>query len=238
MNVADTMNGSVITVTADKTIADAAELMLRHKISGLPVVDARGALIGIITEGDLLRRAETGTARRRAHWLELLTTPGRLAQDYAAAHARRVAEVMTTDVVTVLPEEPLENAVRLMEQRRIKRLPVIEDGRLVGIVSRADLVRALLRLLKAEPSQKPGDDEIRQSIMAEIDRQRWAPRAMLTVDVKEGIVDLSGCITDERERTALCVLVENIPGVVAVRDHLTWIDPVSGMVIGGDEEAR
>lgn len=168
----------------------------------------------------------------------LLTTPGRLAQDYAAAHARRVAEVMTTDVVTVLPEEPLENAVRLMEQRRIKRLPVIEDGRLVGIVSRADLVRALLRLLKAEPSQKPGDDEIRQSIMAEIDRQRWAPRAMLTVDVKEGIVDLSGCITDERERTALCVLVENIPGVVAVRDHLTWIDPVSGMVIGGDEEAR
>ncbi|HEX5453185.1 MAG TPA: CBS domain-containing protein [Stellaceae bacterium] len=145
---------------------------------------------------------------------------------------------MTTDVVTVLPEEPLENAVRLMEQRRIKRLPVVDDGRLVGIVSRADLVRALLRLLKAEPSQKPGDDEIQQSIMAEIDRQRWAPRAMLTVDVSNGVVDLSGCITDERERTALCVLVENVPGVVAVRDHLTWIDPVSGMVIGGDEEAR
>lgn len=238
MNVADTMSGSVITVTPDRTIADAAELMLRHRISGLPVVDASGALIGIITEGDLLRRAETGTARRRARWLELLTGAGRLAQDYAAAHARRVAEVMTTDVVTILPEEPLENAVHLMERRRIKRLPVVEGGRLVGIVSRADLVRALLRLLpKTKPSKTPGDDEIRQSIMEEIDRQRWAPRAMLAVDVKDGVVELSGCITDERERTALCVLVENVPGVVAVRDHLTWIDPVSGMVID-DEGAR
>jgi CBS domain-containing protein len=232
MNVADVMTRPVISVTPETTIADVAELMLRHRISGLPVVDAGGAVVGIVTEGDLLRRAETGTERRRARWLEFLIAPGRLARDYVSAHARRVLEVMTTDVAAVAPKDSLAEVVRLMERRHIKRVPVIEAGRLVGIVSRANLVRALLRNLpRAGRGPALGDAEIRERILAEIAKEPWGPRASVDVKVTAGVVELHGSITDERERTALQVVAENIPGVKEVRDNLVWVEPTSGLVI-------
>src|SRR5579864_2402268 len=138
MKVGDIMTQPAITVRPETTIVEAAQLMLQRHISGLPVVDASGAVVGVVTEGDMLRRAETGTERRHRRWLEFVISPGRLAHEYAGAHARRVGEVMTEEVVAVSSQDPLEEAVRLMEQRRIKRLPVVESGRLVGIISRAN----------------------------------------------------------------------------------------------------
>jgi CBS domain-containing protein len=233
MNVADVMTEKVISVTPETTIAEAARLMLQHRISGFPVVDPGGAVVGVVTEGDLLRRTETGTERRHARWLEFLISPGRLADEYAHANARKVGDVMSEDVVAVAPQDPLAEVVRLMERRHIKRLPVIEAGRLVGIVSRANLVQALLNNL-AKPAagqESPGDAEIRERILAEIARQPWGPRASVDVRVTAGAVALYGTITDDRERAALQILAEKIPGVTAVLDNLVWVEPVSGLVI-------
>ncbi len=232
MNVADVMTRTVISVTPETTIAEVAQLMLHHRISGLPVVDPGGAVVGVVTEGDFLRRIETGTERRHSGWLEFLIAPGRLAEEYAHANARKVGEVMTRDVVAVAPEEPLAEVVRLMERHHIKRLPVIEKGRLVGIVSRANLVQALLHNLSEPAGQAvAGDAEIRERIRAEIAKQPWGPRASVDVRVASGIVELYGSITDERERAALKVLAENAAGVQAVEDHLVWVEPVSGLII-------
>lgn len=242
MNVAEIMTQPVISVTPQTTIAEAARLMLQHRISGLPVLEASGEVVGVVTEGDLLRRVETGTERRRARWLEFLVTPGRLAQDYAHAHARKVGEVMSATVFAVAPHDPVEQVVRLMERRHIKRLPVIEAGRLVGIVSRANLVRALVHnLAHAGAKVEVADAAIRDAILAEIAKQPWGPRASVDVRVENGIVELFGSITDERERNALQVLAENAAGVNAVRDHLVWVEPMSGFVIptaGSEPPAR
>lgn len=235
MRVSDIMTHPAITVTPDMTVGEAAELMIQHRISGLPVVDKAGEVVGIVTEGDLLRRAETGTERRRARWLEFLIAPGRLASEYAHTHGRRVAEVMTDTVQSVAPDDAVADVVTLMERRRIKRVPVVERGRLVGIVSRANLVRALLHNLPhGEVSPAPSDQEIRERILAEIAQQPWGPRASVDVRVENGVVELHGAVIDDRERPALRVLAENVPGVREVRDHLTWIEPLSGLVVPPD----
>lgn len=233
------MTREPITVTPDATIAEAARLMLDHHISGLPVIGADHTVVGIVTEGDLLRRAETGTERHRSRWLELLLGPGRLAHDYVDAHARKVGEVMTTDLVAVSPQEPLAHVVELMEKRRIKRVPVVTDERLVGIVSRADLVRALLSGLmqkEAGATEPANDAEIRKAILAIIDREPWGPRFSVDVTIKDGVAHLRGTVTDDRERTALTVAAENVPGVKTVRDHLVWVEPNSGLVIPAQGE--
>jgi CBS domain-containing protein len=243
MNVADIMTQKVISVTPETTIAEAAQLLLQHRISGLPVVGPDGAVVGIVTEGDLLRRVETGTQRHHARWLEFLIAPGRLAREYTDANARKVGEVMSEEVVSVTPPESLPEVVRLMERHHVKRLPVIEAGRLVGIVSRGNLVQALLHNLPTSPGGPPGtpgdemagDTEIRERILAEIAKQPWGPRASVDVTVKAGIVELYGTITDDRERYALRVLAENFSGVKAVRDNLVWVEPMSGFVIPAAE---
>jgi CBS domain-containing protein len=239
MKASDIMTHPVITATPETTVGEAAELMLAHRISGLPVVNAAGDVIGIVSEGDLLRRAETGTERRRARWLEFLIAPGRLASEYAHVHGRRVGEVMTDTVLSVGPDDPIADLIELMERRRIKRLPVIaqgiDHGRLVGIISRADLVRALVRNLPRPDEAPPlSDAEIRDRILAEIAKQPWGPRSSVDARVENGVVELHGAVTDDRERPALRVLAENVPGVREVRDHLTWVEPLSGFIVPGD----
>ncbi len=236
MKVSDIMTHPVITVMPEMTIGEAAELMIGHRISGLPVVNAGGEVVGIVTEGDLLRRAETGTERRRARWLEFLIAPGRLASEYAHAHGRRVGEVMTDAVVSVGPDEPIAELIDAMERRRIKRVPVIDQGRLVGIVSRANLLRALVHNLpRPEDAPITSDEAIRDRILAEIAKQPWGPRASVDVRVENGVVELHGAVTDDRERPALRVLAENVPGVKEVRDRLAWVEPLSGFVVPADE---
>jgi CBS domain-containing protein len=200
------------------------------------VVDPKGEVVGIITEGDLLRRAETGAATHHPRWLEFLLGPGRLAAEYTRAHARQVGEVMTRDIVSVHSETEVADLVQLMNKRRIKRVPVIDAGKPVGIVSRANLVRALVKALVKKPGGAVGDDKIWKSILDGIGAEPWGPRFSLDIAVKDGIVELYGTITDERERIALQVLAENIPGVKGVRDHLVWVEPVSGSVIAAEGE--
>lgn len=231
MNAADAMTRNVTTVEEKAPIEQAVRLMLQHRISGLPVVDAAGRLVGIVTEGDLLRRAETGTVKRRPRWLELLLGPSRLAADYVQSHGRKVGDVMTRDVVTVDETTPLEQLVRIMEERRVKRVPVLRDGRLVGIVSRANLVRALAaEIVEAKPGSLD-DEEIRDRLVAEFEKQRWAPPTAPNFVVRNGVVHIWGLVTSEDQRAALRVMAENIPGVREVRDHLVWIEPYSGMIV-------
>lgn len=222
MNAADIMVKPVISVTPETMVAEAARLMLDHRVSGLPVLDRSGALVGIISEGDLLRRAETGTQRRRPRWLEFLSAPGRLAKDYAEAHASKVADAMTSAVVTIGPEAQLQEIVRVMERRHVKRLPVIEAGRLVGIVTRADLVRAFVDNLPPRRAALVPDTEIRDRIKEEIAKQPWARRASLEVHVVRGEVELRGPIIEERARAALQVIAENVAGVRRVRHRFVW----------------
>ncbi len=238
MNAADIMTGDVLTVNGDASVLDAARTMLRHRVSGVPVVDWNGKLSGMLTEGDLLHRAETGTERHRAHWLELLLGPGRAAADYTAAHAHKVSEVMTDQVVSIAPDTTLEQAAALMERHKVKRLPVVANGKLIGIVSRADFLRALVERAEKEAATPATDDEIRARIEAEINRQRWVPRAAIRIAVSNGTVELTGSITDERERAALLVLCENVAGVKGVVDHLAWVDPLSGMAIEPPDEDK
>jgi CBS domain-containing protein len=220
-------------------VANAIRVMLDNNVSGLPVLD-NGKVVGILTEGDLLRRGETGTEKHRPRWLEILMGPGRMAGEYVRTHGRKVEDIMTTDLISVAGDTPLDEVVGLMERRRIKRVPVIESDVLVGIVSRLDLLRALLRTIEAQHSENCGDEEIREQILAELAKAAWVPRDGLSISVKDGVVDLNGVILEEKEREALRVVAENAPGVRAVEDHLVWIEPVSGTVIEppADERGR
>ena len=230
MKASDVMTRDVLTVGRETSVANAIRVMLDHNISGLPVLD-NGKVVGILTEGDLLRRSETGTERQRPRWLEILMGPGRMAGEYVRTHGRKVEEIMTTDLVSVAGNTPLDEVVGLMERRRIKRVPVIEGDVLLGLVSRLDLLRALLRAMEAQHSEGRGDDEIREQILAELAKAAWVPKDGLSITVKDGVVDLHGVILEEKERDALRVVAENVPGVRAVEDHLVWIEPVSGTII-------
>jgi CBS domain-containing protein len=232
MNAADVMSRNVISVGPDAPIHDAIRLMLEHHISGLPVVNG-GVLVGMLTEGDLLRRAETQTERRRPRWLEFMRGPGSLAEDYVRTHGRKVGEVMTEPVISVTEDSSLAQIVLLMEHHRVKRLPVLRGGALAGIISRADLMRVLGGLIEKESvlASALRDAEIQNNLLAALAQSSWAPRAGITIAVKEGVVTLKGTITDETLREALQVAAENAPGVRAVRDHIVWVEPLSGTVL-------
>jgi CBS domain-containing protein len=225
----DVMTLNVISVTPDSSILHAARRMLQKNISGLPVVDDAGNLVGIITEGDFLRRTEIGTQRRRARWIEFLLGPGKLADEYVRNSGRKVQEVMTPNVITVSEDAPLEEVVQLMERKHIKRLPVLHGTRVVGMIARANLMRAMLSLAHEAKPLSSQDKAIRKHLLSELSKQPWAPVALIDVFVKDGVVRLSGAITDERERQALKVAAENIPGVKSVEDYLEWVDPLSGI---------
>src|SRR5262247_548512 len=236
MKAHDVMTWGTITVEPEASVARAVRLMLQNKISGLPVVDDKGRLLGIVTEGDFLRRDELGTQRQRPRWLEFLLGPGRLAAEYVQASGQKVAQVMTPEVKTITSESPLEEVVRLMERHRVKRLPVVQDGKLIGIVSRADLLHALGSVARELKPAASDDTTIREQIIAECAKQRWAPH--INVVVRDGVVGLWGVITDDRKREAFIVAAENVPGVKAVNDHLAWIEPMSGMVLLSEEDEK
>jgi CBS domain-containing protein len=238
MNASDVMTREIISVRPDTTVAEAIRMMLDNRISGLPVIDEVGRLVGILTEGDLLRRGETGTERHRPRWLEILMGPGRLAEEYVRTHGRRIAEVMTRDPISVSPNTPLKEIVELMERHRIKRVLVLDGDAPVGILSRADLLRGLAGALEATPVAAMSDAEIRERILAELARTAWVPRDGIAITVENGVVDLNGVILDEKERGALRVAAENVPGVRAVEDHLVWVEPVSGTIIDAPRDAR
>ncbi|HWV52475.1 CBS domain-containing protein [Pseudorhodoplanes sp.] len=236
MKVRDVMTTPVVSVDAEAPISLAIRLMLQKKISGLPVVDPCGNLVGVVTEGDFLRRAETGTQQTRPRWLEFLMGPGVAAEEYVHSHGRKVSEVMTRTVKTVDEATQLTDVVALMERNHIKRVPVLRGKKLVGIVTRANLLRALVSYMHPASAPAIGDAAIREAILRELNSETWAPVATVDAIVRQGIVTLSGFVLDQRQREALKVLVENVPGVKAVRDDLVWVDPVTGTTIKPEEK--
>jgi len=241
MIVADVMTRNVISIAPDATVEEAVRLMLAHGISGLCVVDKAGEIAGIVTEGDLLRRDELGTQRHRPWWLRLFASPARLAADFTHAYGRHVRDVMTEDVICVPYDAPLEDVVTSMENHRVKRLPVTRDSKVIGVVSRSDLLRALVRRVQhvaplATDAKAIDDRAIRTAILDALEAQSWAPMTTLNVTVSEGVADLWGTITNEEERHGIRVVAENTSGVKAVHDHLVYIEPYTGTVIEGPDE--
>jgi CBS domain-containing protein len=234
MQVKDVMTRNVISVQSDDQVLKAARLMLQNRISGLPVLDKDGELVGIVTEGDFLRRSELGTQRRRSKWLEFVVGPGKLAEDYVHASGRKVEEIMTPDPCVIDESDTLEKVVELMERRRVKRLPVVRAGRMVGIVSRANLMHALASLARDVKAEAGPDWSIRNQILTALGNQRWAPN--INVVVKNGVAELWGCITDERERKGIIVAAENVAGVKGVHDHMVWVEPMSAMAFPSPED--
>jgi CBS domain-containing protein len=222
MKVSDVMTRRVVSVTPEATIRHAIRLMLDNHISGLPVIDDRAKLVGIVSEGDFLRRSEIGTERRRSRWLGALLGPGEPANDYVHSHGLKVKEVMTRKPITVQEDTPLDEVVHLMESRSVKRLPVIRGEKVVGVVSRANLMRALASMYRAAPKSSKNDAAIRGQILSDIAKQDWSVGIDVDVVVRNGIADIWGSIAELAQRDALKVLVEKTPGVKHVEDHLTY----------------
>ncbi|MBN3759752.1 CBS domain-containing protein [Burkholderia sp. Ac-20365] len=219
----DIMTQSVICARPEMTIQEAANHLIDARISGMPVVDANGALIGIISEGDLLHRVETGTERRRSRWLELFSSTRDLAGTFVKEHGRTVADVMTTKVISIDDTTPIADIAELMERRGIKRVPVMRNGELVGIVTRGNLIRALASTAPASTNENASvsDREIADAIVEALADKRWA-LSKANVIVKDGVAHLWGVIESEEEERALCIAALEVKGVKEARAHLSY----------------
>jgi CBS domain-containing protein len=229
------MTRSVITVTPETSVVEAANLMLQRHISGLPVVNSADRLVGIISEGDFIRRSEIGTQRQRGRFMKFILGAGKEATDFVHEHGRKIAEIMTPEPLTISEDTDLEEIVEIMEKNNVKRLPVTRGDKLVGIVSRSNLLRAVASLAREIPDPTADDDHIRDRIINALEKNNWCPFG-LSVVVRDGIVHLSGIITEERSRQAAIVGAENVAGVKKVHDHLCWVDAMSGMYLNSPED--
>jgi CBS domain-containing protein len=229
------MTKDVITVTPHTSIEDAARIMLRTHVSGLPVLDDAGKLVGVVSESDFLRRSEIGTGRKRPVWLQFLIGPGRAATDFVHERGRKIEDVMTENPVTVGEETPLEDLVRLMEKKGIKRLPVMSGNTLKGIVTRSNLLQAVASIAHEIPDPTADDDHIRQRITRVVNATDWRPIGF-EVTVRKGIVHLHGIITTDQARQATIVAAQNTAGVKEVHDHLCFVDTYSGFYVESPED--
>ena len=218
----DMMSSPVITIALDATVADAARAMAEKGVSGLPVVDASGRLAGIVTEGDLLRRKELGSETRRTWWARLFRDDRSLAGEFARAHGRFVHEVMTRNVVCVRDDAPVGRVAELLSTLGVKRMPVLKDGALVGVVSRHDMMRALAQLaaIEARPA-KASDDEIARALLSRVDKAPFVAAVQVQLTVTDGVVEVAGTVSSESQRQAVLALIEETPGVDRVVDRLT-----------------
>ena len=221
----DVMTRDIISIGPEATVVEAARLMIGRRISGVPVLE-NNRLVGIVSEGDLVHRAEIGTAEQRVSWwLRLLSDAGSLAEDYTRTHSRYVGDVMTRRVHTVEETATVTEIAGLLDRNRIKRAPVMKGGGLTGIVSRSDLLKAVLRALEQAGASAAADDRtIRAHLLDELMHEQWASSNGTSVEVHDGVVSLWGNIGSESERTATRVLAENIAGVKGVEDHRVVLD--------------
>jgi CBS-domain-containing membrane protein len=221
MKAADVMVTNVITVGPDACVQDVARTLIEARISGVPVVGSDGKLLGIVSEGDLMRRAEAGTGRRRPWWLAVLTGREVLASEFIKEHSRKVADVMTRQVVTAAPDTPLWTIANLLEKNAIKRVPIVQDGKVVGIVSRANLLQALASFSKRVETAAPdSDSNIREKVLTQLKAEPWSRPSLINVIVQDGTVELWGIVDSASEKKAVRVAAEVTPGVRAVNDNL------------------
>lgn len=220
MNASDVMVKDVVTIGPQDEIPAAVKLLVDHDISALPVVDANGDVIGILSEADLLHREEDGTLKQKPWWLEAVTPAATLAAEYAKSHGRKVAEVMSDHVISASEDTPLSEIAAILEKNRIKRVPILKDGKLVGIVSRANLIQALASSSSIAVQDPIADRGIRAAILARLDDQSWTGFGERNIVVSDGVVHLWGLVDSPEERKALLALVENIPGVRKISDEM------------------
>lgn len=226
MFVSDLIKSGVISVTPGTTLADATQIMVKRHVSGLPVVE-QGQLVGIVTQGDLLRRAEIGTDDKKHGWFKSFFMPCSMAHEYVETHGRYVRDVMTAPVFSVYPDTPLAEVANIMREQHVKRLPVIQEGKLAGIISRTDLLTVLAQRL-TDTAAPLTENEIKDRILKKLKEISWAPKFRVTVAVKDGVVDLDGVVFNDAERQAVRVIAEITPGVKEVRDHRVFVDPSTG----------
>ena len=220
MKASDVMVSDVITVHADDTVQKAAKVLLDHRISGVPVVDPAGHLVGMLSEGDLMRRSEIGTEKRASWWLKLFSIPDIEARDFVKAHALKVADVMTRQVVTASESHTLGEVASLLEKHGIKRVPIVRDGTVIGIVSRANLLQAFASTSVVPDQETRADDQTtRERVIEQIRSLPWGMPWLLTVTVQDGVAELWGPIHSEEQRQALRVAAECVPGVKAVKEN-------------------
>jgi CBS domain-containing protein len=221
MKASDVMVTNVITVGPDACVQDVAGILLDCRISAVPVVESNGKLLGIVSEGDLMRRVEAGTGRTRPWWLALLTGKEMLATEFVKEHSRKVADVMTREVVTAGPDTPLSTIANLLEKNAIKRVPIVEAGKVVGIVSRANLLQALASSHKHTEVPTPiNDAKIREKVLTQLSAEPWTRPSLINVIVQDGTVELWGIVDSASEKKAVRVATEVTPGVRAVNDNL------------------
>lgn len=218
MKARDVMTTAVHTVGPDASVTDIAQLLLDRRISGVPVVDAAGHVLGVVSEGDLMRRPESGTIARRSWWLALVASNDELARDYVKTHGTKARDVMSRPAVTIDAGAELAAVAALLEKRRIKRLPVLQDGKLVGIVTRSNLLHGLIAHRAGSPAKS--DADIRKQIENELEGEAWANLRTTNVVVMDGVAHLWSMVGSESERHALIVAAERIPGVQRVEEHI------------------
>ncbi|GLH82351.1 hypothetical protein SSBR45G_72600 [Bradyrhizobium sp. SSBR45G] len=223
----------MITVTPGTPVAEAARIMLRNHIGGLPVVDAAGTLVGMVTDGDFLRRAELGTERRRGRWLDLLVGRGRIGADFVHSHGRTVGDIMSQPAVTVTADAGLAEIAETMEKHNIKRLPVLSDNQLVGMVTHTDFVQTVADLATAVPGPTPDDDGIRSAILDALDHAA-CKHCRFNVVVRNGVAHLTGAVRHENERVTAIAAAKSVQGVRDVRDHM-WVYPPPEEEFGGGD---
>jgi CBS domain-containing protein len=221
MKARDVMTPNVITVNQDSDVTTIAKLLVERRISAVPVVDKDGKLVGIVSEGDLLHRAEEGTEEHRSWWLSLFDSPDVAARAYAKSHGRHASEIMTNKIVSVSEDTPVAEIAGLLEKNHIKRVPVLRDGKPVGIVSRANLVQALAtRQEKAVSAVAEDDRVIRDHLIETLRNESWANAGTVNIVVENGEVNLWGMVDSEDTRNAIHVAIENTPGVKSIADHM------------------
>jgi CBS domain-containing protein len=220
MRAIDVMVRDVVTVRPDTDVADAIKLLSEHDVSALPVVDEASNLVGMLSEVDLIHRAEIGTEKHRPWWLEAVTGATTLAEEFAKSHGKKVGEVMTTGVISVTEETPLSEIAALFERKRIKRVPVVKDGKLVGIVSRSNLIQALASVVGNIDQHDETDRRIRLDLLSRLREQSWTDFGSRNITVSDRVVHLWGLVGSEAERKALLALAEGVPGVSRVSDEM------------------
>ncbi len=229
MRVREFMTRGVVTVRPETAVHAIAALMVEKRISGMPVVDDGGRLIGIVSQGDLLHRAEVGTERQHKWWLRVFGDPNTLAREFSKAHGLKAQDVMSQKVVAIGPDAEFREAADLMDKHGLKRLPVLEDGRLIGIFTRYDLVRALTQKTIAKSTRRVGDDALYKALNERIHKQSWLNGNLINVAVDDGVVQFTGFVHSTDQRHALRVLAEATDGVLRVEDRLRLSMPAQGI---------
>jgi CBS domain-containing protein len=220
MKAQDIMTREVVTIKPNASVHEVATLLAKHRISGIPVTTTGKRLLGIVSEGDLVERAEVGAEPKGKWWLEGFSNAQAMASRYVKAHGATVADVMTRQVATVRPDTALDEVANVLQAHRVKRVPVVQDGKLIGIVTRSDIVRAVSGAMGPVAAKMRTDADLQRAILERMRTERWLDTSYVNLNVAKGKVSIDGLIGSAEERRALCTLVAELAGSDNVIDHL------------------